>query len=92
MYRLSSHFSGNHRAFSYGELMRIMRGSNFEIITVERFGFLAYPFGFPDIIPFSKLMPIRLFPAIIRLDEILGKIPLVRGLSFSVIITARRRV
>jgi len=91
LYRLSSHFSSSHRSFTYGQLMRIMDRAGFEVLACERFGFLAYPFGFPDIIPFSKLMPHRLFPSLIRVDELIGKVPVVRALSFTVIVVARPR-
>ena len=88
MYKLSGHFSSKHRSFSYGELKHYLQAADYKIERVQRFGFLAYPFGFPDIIPFYRLMPFPLFKGLIRVDELLAKIPLVRSLSFSVIVVA----
>ncbi len=89
MYKLNSHFSSKHRSFTYGQIRKMLYEADYEVLSVERFGFLGYIFGFPDIIPFYKIMPFWLFKGLVKFDEFLGKVPLIRGLSFSVIITAR---
>ena len=89
MYKTSSHFSSKHRSFTSGQLKRMLRKANYEIIREERFGFVAYIIGFPDVLPAYKIVPLSLHKKLVKVDEFLGKIPFIKQLSFSVIITAR---
>jgi len=89
MYKMSSHFSSKHRSFTSGQLRRMLRQADYEILREERFGFLAYIVGFPDVLPAYKIVPFPVLNFLVKVDEFLGKIPLIRALSFSVIVTAR---
>ena len=56
-------------------------------------GYLAYPlFGFPDVTNFAKYMPLKtwVFWATFKLDEFLGRLPLIRRMAFAVRIRAQK--
>jgi ubiquinone/menaquinone biosynthesis C-methylase UbiE len=91
IYRITSHFSTSHKSFYYSELKNFFDKNGFEIIRVERFGFFTFPFGFPDIFPFVKYFPYFFLKFFVKIDELLAKIPLIKNLSWSIIITARKR-
>lgn len=83
------HFSSYHCAFSdLGSLIREYFGS--DSVQVKHQGFLAYPLlGFPDIIDFSFLVR----PAsdiLLSMDHFLSDVPLIKKLSFAVMIKARK--
>ncbi|MDD5071718.1 MAG: class I SAM-dependent methyltransferase [Patescibacteria group bacterium] len=90
VYRITSHFSTSHKSFYYSELDNLFNKNGFEIIRVERFGFFAFPFGFPDIFPFVKYFPYFILKPLIKIDELLSGIPLIKNLSWSIIIAARK--
>ncbi|MDD5031493.1 MAG: methyltransferase domain-containing protein [Patescibacteria group bacterium] len=90
VYRLTSHFSATHKSFYFSELKNLLNNNGFEIIKAERFGLLAFPFGFPDIFPFVKYFPFFILKPLVKIDDLLAKIPLVKNLSWSIIITARK--
>ena len=91
LYETSSHFSEGHKSFSHKELEKLLLKSNFEIKKIRRFGMLAYPLGFPDIIPLFRFVPNSLARVLTKVDDILLKIPLLRHLSWSVIVLAEKR-
>lgn len=89
MYKLNSQFTGGHHSYSVSELKILLESAGFEILDTQRLGLVAYIFGFPDILPFYKLIPSRFIHILIRLDEILERLPLLNRLTWSVIMLAR---
>lgn len=56
------------------------------------FGYLAYPFGFPDVMGrLARLQPpLRLIELLIRFDELLARVPGLRTQSWGLMVTARK--
>jgi len=84
------HFSEDHKNFSFAELLNMV-GSGFKITDIYFFGYIAYPLlGFPDLIGIYKYFPLKIFFAkiLIRIDEILSKIPYIKRCGWGVMIYA----
>lgn len=84
-------FSEHHRNFHRREyLAAVCRHLTVE--RVEFFGYLAYPFGFPDMMgPLARLQPPRrLLDLLITIDRWLAKIPFLRTQSWGLMVVARR--
>ncbi len=53
------------------------------------FGYLAFPFAFPEIVNIK--IPLPLFKALVKIDNILAKVPFVRRFAWHMIIKARKK-
>jgi len=65
----------------------------FEVESFRYFGYVAYPLlGFPDVIDLFELLHLPRWSVrlLIRLDEVISRIPLVRSQSFGIMIYARK--
>lgn len=84
-------FSDDHRNFHRREYLAAV-GRHLEIEGVEFFGYLAYPFGFPDVLGrWARLQPPDgLFSFLLAIDQRLARIPLLRTQSWGLMIAARR--
>jgi ubiquinone/menaquinone biosynthesis C-methylase UbiE len=83
-------FSREHKNLKSRDILQIV-GGNFSIKGIEFFGYLAYPLlGFPDLVDFGRWLPLlQIFaPALIKLDELISKVPIVRSLGWGIIIVA----
>ena len=88
----SKHFSQEHKNFKRSETIKIIN-SKLSIEKVYYFGYLAYPLlGFPDIINIYKYFPAKkiITPLLIKIDELISKIPLLNRQAFGIIILARK--
>lgn len=85
------HFSELHRDFSRREILAAMR-PYFQIEDLRFFGWLAYPFSFPDVANFGRRLrlTVRGIQRLIRLDEKLCRLPEIRSLSWALLVRARR--
>lgn len=84
-------FSEHHANFDENEYLdRFCR--YFALEHIQHFGFLAYPFGFPDMMgPLRTIpFPVRLIKGLIALDKILGHIPGIRKQSWGLILAGVR--
>jgi len=90
LYKFSSHFSSTHRSFTNSELQNLIKKNGFKIIKYKRFGLLAFPFGFPDIIPIFRYFPFGFLKFLVYLDRILLKIPIINIFSWNLIIMAEK--
>ncbi len=86
------HFSEDHKNMALLELVRII-GRHFIIDTIHCFGYLAYPIGFPDIIDIGKYLPfaVPMTKILIKIDELIAHIPLLKTQSWGVMIKATKR-
>jgi SAM-dependent methyltransferase len=84
-------FADDHRNFHRSEYLAAV-GRHLEVDDVQFFGYLAYPFGFPDISPWvGKLTPPpRMLDALIRLDAFIARLPGLRTQSWGMMVSARR--
>lgn len=82
-----AHFSHQHRSIGPWEYRRKV-ASSLEILDFQYFGLLAYPAAFPDILPFA--LPPVLVEALIRLDQRLARLPLLKHFCWAFKLTARR--
>jgi ubiquinone/menaquinone biosynthesis C-methylase UbiE len=86
----TEHFDDDHKNFRAAELESWVSDS-LSVTAVRFFGYVAYPLlGFPDLVDFDRLRIGRLAAPLIRLDRLLGKLPLVRSFGWGVMIAARK--
>ncbi len=93
LYRVSSKFHPEDRAFTRREAVRLLQDAGFEVLAVRRFGFFAYALcGFPDVLPILLHLPwsLPIARALIRLDRWLGRVPGIRVASFHLMVLARK--
>lgn len=87
------HFSSEHKDLSLKELLAHLE-QKFKIESVCYFGYIAYPLlGFPDLVDFFHYLPFRVTVAkwLIRLDELISRIPLINCLSWGIMIAGKKR-
>lgn len=87
----SDYFSTNHQNLRRQDYLRWLN-TYFELQDVCYFGYLAYPFGFPDMMgPFRGLtFPIQLLDILITLDSKIAKIPLLCTQSWGIMATVTK--
>lgn len=86
------HFSEDHKNFHIDELMGIIN-KEFKITDIYFFGYIAYPLlGFPDLIDIFKYIPFSrlISKVLIKIDEIIAKIPIIKKNSWGVMICANK--
>jgi len=84
------HFSDVHKEFYVNEFNRILIKNNLKPLNVKYWGYLAYPFAFPDIIPqFSKL-PFSIFKVLVNIDKLMKETPILNKLSWGITVTAKK--
>jgi len=91
-FKKSSRFSEEHKNPSSRETKKLYQ-KYFDEVTLTYFGYLAYPlFGFPDFFDFPKHFPFlgKLVKPLIKLDELLSTIPIIRSQSWGNIIIAKK--
>jgi ubiquinone/menaquinone biosynthesis C-methylase UbiE len=81
------HFSDDHKNMSHKELIHMIQ-QLFIVETVYFFGYLAYPIGFPDVFDIGKYLPspIHNTKTLIKIDELISRIPLLRTQSWGIMI------
>lgn len=87
------HFSEDHKNFYIDELIGIIN-KEFKITQIYFFGYIAYPLlGFPDLIDIFKYIPFRnlISKMLIKIDEIIAKIPIIKKNSWGVMICAEKK-
>jgi len=91
--RQTKHFDDDHKNFSVRELRELIE-PELEITRIEYVGFLAYPLlAFPDLINFEKWLPFKWIPRVLMtLDGFIGKLPLIKHLSWALLVKARKRI
>lgn len=88
------HFSDEHKNFNRNELLHIIE-TKLKIDRVCFFGYIAYPMiGFPDMIDLFKYVPFKncLANFLIKLDELLSRLPVIQTQSWGIIIKASKRI
>ncbi|MFO0611383.1 MAG: class I SAM-dependent methyltransferase [Polyangiaceae bacterium] len=90
--RRGDHFDDDHKNFKLAELVALL-GAELELVRTEFLGYVAYPLlGFPDLIDFGRALPLgAVTPALLRVDDLLARIPGVRALGWGVVLVAKRR-
>lgn len=87
----TEHFDHEHKEFTKKEFELMFLENKMEIIKMKSFGFLAFPFGLPDIMRILRIMPHSLFKFLVKLDFIIEKIPILNKLSWHLIVVARKK-
>ena len=84
-------FSIDHVNFKSKPYVRML-ANYFKIDQIEYWGYLAYPFGFPDMMgPIRKInFPPRLVRGLIAADKVISTIPLLRTQSWWIAISAHK--
>jgi ubiquinone/menaquinone biosynthesis C-methylase UbiE len=86
------HFSNDHKNMLRTQLIRMVE-KFFTIEKIYYFGYLAYPIGFPDIVDIGKYLPfpIAFTRVLVKIDEIIGRIPFIRTQSWAIMIKAKKK-
>jgi ubiquinone/menaquinone biosynthesis C-methylase UbiE len=87
--RGTSHFDEDHKNFTVRQMRRILT-PHLRVDGVHHVGYVAYPLlGFPDITNFGKVLPLgALAPSLMKLDDVLARVPGVRALSWGLMVRA----
>ncbi|NUP10436.1 MAG: class I SAM-dependent methyltransferase [Polyangiaceae bacterium] len=90
--RKSEHFDDDHKNFALGELVGLIE-PHLHIERTEFVGYVAYPLlGFPDLMNFGRYLPLdSLAPSLMRLDDVLARVPVVRRLAWGVVLSATKQ-
>jgi len=90
--RGTGHFSDEHKNLEESELRQFVE-EKFNIDTLEHFGYLAYPIGFPDIVDIFRYVPFRrlLLRLLIRLDEWIAVLPFIKSQSWGLMVKASKK-
>ncbi|HEX2254615.1 MAG TPA: class I SAM-dependent methyltransferase [Thermoanaerobaculia bacterium] len=85
--RFSEHHANLHR-----REYRAAVAAHLRLEGSHHFGYVAYPFGFPDVMGrLARLQPpVKLVDALLRVDELLARVPGVRTQSWGLMLTARK--
>lgn len=86
------HFSHHHVNFDHNRYIRLIK-SKFAVEEVVFFGYVAYPLlGFPDVIDVFRFLPLQsmLYRLLIRLDELISRIPFFNMQSWAILVKARK--
>lgn len=86
--RKTEHFSKEHKNMREAVLIKLIN-PYFKIRKIYYFGYIAYPLlGFPDILDVFKYFPCKMFLAkiLIRLDELIGKVPLINKQAWGIMV------
>ncbi|HLD14960.1 MAG TPA: class I SAM-dependent methyltransferase [Candidatus Nanoarchaeia archaeon] len=86
----TEHFDHEHKEFTKKEFERMFLSNNMEIVKEKSFGYLAFPFGLPDIMRILRIMPNWLFKILVKLDFAIEKIPILNKFSWHIIVVARK--
>jgi ubiquinone/menaquinone biosynthesis C-methylase UbiE len=93
LYRFSSKFDEHDRAFTRGEVERLLAQNGFELAGFKRFGYFSYLIsGFPDVLPIILYLPgkVALTKAMVAVDRFVSRIPGLRVTSFHLMALARK--
>lgn len=93
LYKFSKEFDESDEGYTQKELADSVGNAGFQVIKIKRFGFLGYLLAqFPDKINILSKIPfnIAITRVLIFVDSVLVKIPIIRTLSFHVIILAKK--
>jgi hypothetical protein len=88
--KLTNHFDEDHTHYSRKELARILKAGGLKEYKLLPFGYAAYPFGFTDILPGVKYLPLFIMKTFFMLDLGISKIPLLNRISWHYIVLARK--
>jgi ubiquinone/menaquinone biosynthesis C-methylase UbiE len=87
--KVTNHFDPEHTHFSTKQLRKFFRETDISSYKIQHFGYLAYPWGFTDILPFAKIMPLSLLKVLFKTDLLISKVPLVNYFSWHSIIVCK---
>jgi ubiquinone/menaquinone biosynthesis C-methylase UbiE len=89
--RFCRKFSRLHRAFSHRYIDNLIRRNGFRVLETRHFGYIGFALlGFPDILPIGKYFPFWISKFLIRIDEFLSELPLLKHASWHVYYHTRR--
>ncbi len=88
--KITSHFDEDHTHFTTKQLKDFFKQAGMKDYKITHFGYLAYPWGFTDIIPFAKYLPLTALKGLYKMDLIMAKIPLINYFSWHSIIVIKK--
>ena len=86
----TGHFDPDHTHFSKKELVNLSDQAGAKIKQSRFFGYLAYPFCFPDILPLDKLVNINIVKKLCIIDEHISQMGLIKNQGFHLMIEATK--
>ena len=89
--KFTQHFDKDHTHFSKKQIKTMLRTGGLGSAKFHHFGYLAYPFGFTDIVPGAKYMPMFLLKVLFKLDILISYVPLINYFSWHLIIVSDKK-
>lgn len=84
--KLTDHFDEDHTHYSITQLQKLLKDGGIEKCHFKNFGYFAYPFGFTDILPCARYLPISILRRLFFLDEAISNVPILRNISWHIIV------
>lgn len=90
--RKGDKFDEDHKEFRADDLVALVR-RHLDVVEVKHAGYIAYPLlGFPDVLDFSRVLPLaRMVGGIMWVDDRIADLPVIKRLSWAIVVRARRR-
>ncbi|HPN81599.1 MAG TPA: class I SAM-dependent methyltransferase [bacterium] len=89
---ITGKFDKEHTNFTTSKIRSLFVTSGMRLDGIHYFGYLAYPFAFPDIIKVFKYFPFKLFKFLFRWDLFLSKIPVLNRAAWHIIIVGTKEL
>ena len=89
--KITSHFDEDHTHYSVSQLQKLLKKGGIEKYKLIHFGYVADPFGFTDLLPGTKYLPLIVLKGLFHLDKVFAKVPLVRYFSWHLIAVCKAR-
>lgn len=88
--KLTDHFDEDHTHYSVSQLKKLLKKGGIENYKLIRFGYTAYPFGFTDILPGTKYLPLPILKGLFHLDKAIAKFPIAQYFSWQLIAVCKK--
>lgn len=86
----TGHFDKDHTNFTLNKFKSFFIKSGMTIKSIKFFGYLAYPFAFPDIIKIFKYFPANLFRLLYKFDLLIAEVPFINKFSWHIIVICKK--
>ncbi len=85
-------FDKEHTNFTTSKIRSLFIAGGMRLAGIHYFGYLAYPFAFPDIIKAFKYFPTFFFKILFSVDLFISKIPLINKIGWHIVIVGAKKV
>ncbi len=80
--KLTTHFDEDHTHYSVRQIQKLLKKAGIKDYRLIHFGYLAYPFGFTDLLPGIKYLPLIMLKGLFQLDLAISRVPFLKYFSW----------